>query len=98
MLFYQLHPRRNWAAFQAKLFGQLDTHQAFYNRKHGILRCAIGNAGFPIGSYFSVNAVRAEFNPKLVIAHWLKPLFNVLYMFKISHELRVSQADSTTQT
>jgi len=97
MLFHQLHPRRDRSAFKAKFIGQLDTHQAFYDRKHRVLRCAISNADLAIGPYFGINAVRAEFNPKLVISHWLKPFFNVLYMFKISHGLKVSQADSAAQ-
>ncbi|AXX97828.1 hypothetical protein BAR1_07730 [Profundibacter amoris] len=97
MLFHQLHPRRDRAAFKAKFLGQLDPHQTLYDRKHRILRSTIGNAYLAIRPYFGINAIRAEFNKKLVPIHWLKPLFNVLYMFKISHEHRVSQADSATQ-
>ena len=97
MAFHQLYPRRNRAAFEAKLPGQFNAGQAFHNAKHRIWRCAIGNTDLAIRPHFRINAVRAEFNPKLVIPHWLKPLFNILYMFKISHEHRVSQADSAVQ-
>ena len=97
MLFYQLHPRRDRPAFQAKFLGQINAGQAFHDGEHRVYRCAIGNAGLAIRPHSGVNAVRAKFNKKLVPTHWLKPLFNVLYMFKIFHELRVSQADSATQ-
>lgn len=97
MLFHQLNPRRNWAAFEAKFLGQLDPHQALYDRKHRVLRSTIGNAYLAIRPYFCVHTVWAEFNKKLVPPHRLKPLFNILYMFKISHEHSVSQADSSTQ-
>jgi len=97
MLFHQPHPRRDRASFEAKFLGQINAGQAFHERKHRVLRCAISNTGFAIGPYFGINAVRAEFNKKLVPTHSLNPLFNVLYMFKFSHELRVSQADSATQ-
>lgn len=97
MLFHQLHPRRDRAAFQAKFLGQINAGQAFHEGKHRVWRCPVGNADLAIGPHSCVNAVRAELNKKLVPTHWLKPFFYVLYMFKISHELRVSQADSATQ-
>jgi hypothetical protein len=97
MLFHQLHPRRDRAAFQAKLLGQINAGQAFHEGKYRLCRCPIGNVGLAICPHFSVNAIRTEINKKLVPTHWLKPFFYVLYMFKVFHELRVSQADSTTQ-
>ena len=97
MLFHQLHPRCNRATFKAKFLGQINAGQAFHEGKHRVWRCPVGNADLAIGPHSCVNAVRAEFDPKLVITHWLKPLFNVLYMFKFLHVQSVSQADSATQ-
>lgn len=97
MAFYKLRPRRDRAAFEVKFLGQFNTDQAFHDGKNRVLRSTIGNAYLAIRPYFCVDAIRAEFNKKLVPTHWLKPLFNVLYMFKFSHEHTVSQADSATQ-
>ena len=97
MLFHQLHPRRDWTAFEAKFLGQINAGQAFHEGKHRVWRCPVGNADLAICPHSGVNAVRDEFNKKLIPTHWLKPLFNVLHMFEISHEHRVSQADSATQ-
>jgi len=97
MVIYQLHPRGNWATFEAKFFGQFNTGQAFHDGKHRVWRSAVGNADVAVCPHSCVNAVRAELNPKLVISHWLKPFFYILHMFKFSHEQRVSQADYATQ-
>lgn len=97
MAFHQLHPRGYGSALEAKLFGQLDARQAFDRRKHCLGRPAPHNTQIAIGAHSGVDAVGAEFDPKLLISHRLKPLFQILYVLKFFHLVRIPQADSAAQ-
>lgn len=98
MAFDQLYPWHDRTAFEAKLSGQLNTRQALYCGKYRFGQRSIGNAGVTVGAHFGVNTVWTEFHPELIKAHWLKPFFQILYVFKITHLFRLSQADSEVQT
>ena len=94
---HQLHPRRDGAACQAKFLGQFYACEAFYCGKHRLRRSASGDTKVTIGPYLSIHAVGGQFLPELLIAHGCHPFFQILYVYKFLHGLRLPQRDSVAQ-
>ena len=97
MVFHQPNPGGYGAALQVKLLAYRKPDKVLHDTQHRIGGGAIGNAGIAVSAHVCIDPVRAEFKPELIIAHRLKPFFNILYIFEIFHTLRLPQTDSATQ-
>lgn len=94
----QLQPRRWHLALQVATFGQFHNRNRLQYVEHGQLSgFTAGDLPVAMVAWLQDQVIGRDRHPKTLVVHRFKPGFNLIYVFELSHLLRIPEGDSTLQ-
>ena len=91
-LLNQLNPRRNRLVFQLKPSLEFIRCHVFEDRQYGFPRdLTFSDLLFAMIVILQHQIVRAHLTPKVLVAKWRKPIFNIIRVFKFLHGFKLAR-------
>lgn len=94
----QLQPGRRDLALQVATLGQFHHGNRLQHAEHGqLIGFAVGDLPVAMGTWLQDQVIGRDRHPETLVVHRFKPGFNLIYVFELSHLLRIPEPDSPLQ-